>query len=81
MKPSLHNIIADENRRREEQLADKARSLIREIGKEQEAIQQHHQRISEIRAELKALEIKDLDASTILGTPAAAPGASCPSDL
>lgn len=73
MKPSLTNIISEENQRLEIELTVKAREIIRKISNEQEAIQRSNEKIAELRRELQSLETKELDAAAILGTPAARP--------
>ncbi len=66
-KDQLDKIIADENRDLERETVDRARDIIRAISKKTASIRQFENDIGELRAELKKLEVQQLDATNILG--------------
>lgn len=63
----LSAIIAEENERLEDNVAGDARTIIREIIKEQGRIQDANARIVELREQLKKLSVSSIDSKAILG--------------
>ena len=63
----LQQLISNKNDDLERQAARDAESLINEIIQQQQAINKATARIVECRAELRALEIQQLDPKSILG--------------
>lgn len=66
-RSKLQQIVKDKNERLERDATRNAESLIDEIAKEQERVQQSNSRIAELRKQLKELEIKQHDESVLLG--------------
>ena len=64
---TLTQLIDDENKARQEQTLARARTIITNIGREQEVIAEANKRISEFRKQLQELEAPSVDASKILG--------------
>jgi len=63
----LQQIVKDKNEQLERDALRAAKSLIDEIAKEQETTQKSQTRIADLRKQLKELEIKQHDQSTLLG--------------
>jgi len=63
----LHQIIKDKNEQLERQALRSAEEIIEQIVREQQKLREATKKIDELRAELKALEIAQLNPSTILG--------------
>lgn len=63
----LNKIIEKQNEEREYQALRQAESIIAEIAKEQNHKRQADERIVELRGELKALEVEQLDQAEVLG--------------
>lgn len=66
-KHKLHQIIADKNERLEDHAVRQAAAIIDDIVSEQQRIVDSTGRIKELRAELNALEIKEIDSAAVLG--------------
>lgn len=63
----LKQIIAHKNEQLEQRAVNRAREIIDEIAEYQEAKTTAEKKIVELRAELKALEIQQVDELSILG--------------
>ena len=63
----LQQIIDSKNEQRERQVVRTAEDLIENIILEQKKIEASKERIDELRAELKSLEVATINASAILG--------------
>lgn len=63
----LNELVARKNEQLEEEALNHARQIINDIAREQQRVQDSAKRISELQAELKALNITSLDPKTILG--------------
>jgi hypothetical protein len=63
----LSGLIRRKNERLEEEALGQAEDLISKIVKEQERIKASEARIVELRDELKALEVEQIDQSAVLG--------------
>lgn len=63
----LHEIIAAKNERLERETVNQARDIIDQIGSLQSAKTDIDRKLVELRTELRALEIVQVDATSILG--------------
>lgn len=63
----LREIIRDKNDQRERSVVRTAEEIIEQIVNMQRAVVKSQKRIEELRAELQALQIEQLDEKTILG--------------
>jgi len=63
----IKKLIEQENDNRADQTASAARQIIREIGKQQDGINEHVARIAELREELKKLSHDEINVSQIIG--------------
>lgn len=63
----LNEIVNEENARLEREAVDRAKQLIREIGRLKQSIQESEGRIGELQGELRKLQVTALDAGQILG--------------
>lgn len=66
-RDKLNRIIEKQNEEREYQALRQAESIIAEIAKEQNRKRQADERIVELRTDLKALEVEQLDQAEVLG--------------
>lgn len=66
-RSKLQQIVKDKNERLERDAVRNAESLIDEIAQEQEKIQKGESRIAHLRKQLKELEIKQHNESSLLG--------------
>jgi len=66
-KSTIHQLIADKNKELERNILRSAESVIDQIAKQQDIIQKAQERIVELRKELSDLEVKQIDAKSILG--------------
>ncbi len=66
-KSTIHQLIADKNKELERNVLRSAESVIDQIAKQQDIIQKAQERIVELRKELSDLEVKQIDAKSILG--------------
>ncbi len=63
----LNNLITRKNERLEQDALDNASSIIDAIAAEQQKIADSNKRIGELQAELKALEVNQIDPAKVLG--------------
>jgi chromosome segregation ATPase len=66
-KDTIHQLISDKNKELERNTLRDAERVIDQIAKQQEIIQTAETKIQELRKELRELEIKQIDAKSILG--------------
>lgn len=63
----LHRIIRDKNEERERSVLRSAEDIIESIVKEQHSIAASTKKIDDLRKELAALQVQELDPKAILG--------------
>jgi hypothetical protein len=66
-KETIHQLIQDKNKELERVVLRSAESVIEQISKQQEVIRAAEEKITELRKELLALEVKQVNAKDILG--------------
>ena len=66
-KETIHQLIQDKNKELERVVLRSAESVIEQISKQQEVIRNAEEKIAELRKELLALEVKQVNAKDILG--------------
>ena len=66
-KSTIHQIVSEKNKELERCAIRGAESIIEQIAKQQEIIGNATDRIVELRKELSDLEVKQIDAKSILG--------------
>ena len=66
-RDKLHGLIREKNERLERETLRTAEQLIDAIANQQETIRKAQARIEELRVELKALTVQQMDAAALLG--------------
>ncbi len=64
----LKSLVSEENARLEAEAADNARRLIRQIANDRQSIAAANDRIAACQAELRKLQVEQLDETSILGS-------------
>ncbi len=64
----LKSLVSEENARLEQEAADNARRLIRQIADDRQGIAAANDRIAACQAELRKLQVEQLDETSILGS-------------
>jgi hypothetical protein len=66
-RSTIHQLVSDKNKTLEQIALRGAESIIEQIAKQQEVISTAQAKIAELRKELNELEVKQIDAKSILG--------------
>jgi hypothetical protein len=66
-RSTIHQLVSEKNKALENQALRGAESIIEQIAKQQEVIATAQERILELRKELTTLEVRQIDAKSILG--------------
>ncbi len=66
-KETIHQLVSDKNKEFERMALRNAESIIETISQHQDLIAKSQEEIVKLRGELKALEIKQMNATDILG--------------
>ena len=66
-RDTIHQLVSDKNKELERVALRSAESVIEQIAEQQEIIGAAQERIVELRKELTAIEVKQIDAKSILG--------------
>ena len=66
-KATIHRLVSDKNKELERATLRSAESIIEQITKEQGTVASAQKRIAELREQLKALEVKQINPAEILG--------------